>query len=457
MLTVAIFGRPNVGKSTLFNRLTGTRYALVDDQPGVTRDRREGMANIGPLNFRLFDTAGLEQAAAGTLAARMTRQSEIALEDADVALMIIDGRAGLTGEDKHFAGLARKSGKPVVLAVNKCEGGKGQETLAEAYSLGLGDPIAISAAHGEGLSDLYDALAPHAPEEPEVTAEEEDEFSEEIREEEIPAGPIQVAIIGRPNAGKSTLFNRLLGYERTLTGPEAGITRDSIAVDFTYANQTIKLIDTAGMRRRSNVIEKVEKLAVEDGRRSIQYAHVCILVLDAEFALEKQDLTLAAAVEKEGRAIVVALNKWDKVENKQQYLKDTYERLEDVMPQVKGVSVVPISAERGQHIEKLMDAVFAIYATWNKRIPTRTLNNWLEEALVRHSPPIMNGRRIRIRYVTQIKTRPPTFAIFASKADKLSDAYQRYLVGSLREVFDMPGVPIRIILKKSKNPFAEKK
>jgi len=468
MLTIAILGRPNVGKSTLFNRLTGTPFALVDDTPGVTRDRREGLGRIGPLTFTVFDTAGLEQARAGTLAARMTGQSEQALFEADVTLLLIDGRAGLTPDDCHFANLARKSGRPVVLAVNKCEGDKGKETVAEAYGLGLGDPVPISAAHGEGLSDLYEALAPFAGEELEKPEEDTrrskksaktdfgDDLAGEVSRGETGGSVppiINIAIVGRPNAGKSTLFNRLLGYERTLTGPEAGITRDAIAVDFTYASRALKLIDTAGMRKRGNIGAKIEKMAVQDSERAIKYANVVILVLDAEGALEKQDLTLADTIEKEGRALVVALNKWDKVENKQQYLKDAYERLEKTMPQVRGVAVVPLSAERGTHIDRLMDAVFGAYEAWNTRIPTAKLNTWLEEALVRHSPPIVNGRRIKIRYMTQIKTRPPTFALFASKAEKLPEAYLRYLTGSLREVFDLPGVPIRLQLKKNRNPY----
>jgi GTP-binding protein len=450
MFTLAILGRPNVGKSTLFNRLTGRRFALVDDARGTTRDRREGKGNIGPLEFTVFDTAGLEQAKPGTLAARMTGQSQQALAEADVTLLLVDGRSGLTAEDRHFANLARKSGKPVVLAVNKCEGEKGKDTIAEAYGLGLGTPVPISAAHGEGLSELYEALAPFDPDA--GSEAEEQEEPAEGEEDSVPPS-ISIAIVGRPNAGKSTLFNRLLGEERTLTGPEAGITRDAIAVDFTWGGQTLKLVDTAGMRRRGNVTAKVEKLAVEDAQRAVQYASVVVLVLDAEGALEKQDLTLADHVEQEGRALVVALNKWDKVENKQQYLKDAYERLEKTMPQVKGVAVVPISAENGTHIEKLMDAVFAAYEAWNVRIPTAKLNEWLKEALVRHSPPIVNGRRIKLRYMTQIKTRPPTFALFASKAEKLPDTYIRYLVSSIREVFKLPGVPIRIQLKKNKNPY----
>jgi GTP-binding protein len=457
MFTVAILGRPNVGKSTLFNRLTGTRFALVDNTPGVTRDRREGVGRIGPMEFIVFDTAGLEQAPKNSLSARMSAQSMHALDGADVLLLVIDGRVGVTPDDRHFANLVRKSGKPVVLVVNKCEGSKAKNTSGEAYSLGLGEPVSISAEHGEGLAELYDALAPFDDQKPRKDMRRSKKSADaDSGDDEASVPPtIQVAIVGRPNAGKSTLFNKLLGYERTLTGPEAGITRDAIAVDLLYEGKALKLIDTAGMRRRSNVHGKVEKLAVEDSERAIQYANVVILMLDAEFALEKQDLTIADEVEKEGRAIVIALNKWDKVQDKQTYLKDLYERMENVMPQLKGISVQPIVAERGTHIDKLMSAAFEAYELWNRRIPTGKLNLWLEEALVRHSPPIVNGRRIKIRYITQIKTRPPTFALFASKADKLADSYLRYLVSSMRDVFKLPGVPIRIILKKNKNPYVE--
>lgn len=461
MFTVAIVGRPNVGKSTLFNRLTGKPFALVDDTPGVTRDRREAEGYIGPMRFSLYDTAGLENAKEGSLSARMSAQSEHALTDATVALFVIDGRAGITPEDKHFANKIRKTGKPIIVLVNKCEGGKGKETVQEAYRLGFGDPVPFSAAHGEGLGELYEALAPFAGEIPDEEPKHKrrkkvKEVTEETAEEMIAEPEAQImhiAIVGRPNAGKSTLFNKLLGYERTLTGPEAGITRDSIAVDLTYDGKQVKLVDTAGMRKRGNVDNKIEKMAVEDSTRSIQYAQVVILVLDAEFALEKQDLTIADHIEKEGRALVVALNKWDKVENKQAYLDAAHMRMEDVMPQLKGVTVQPISSERGTNIDKLMQAVFDAYEVWNKRIPTRRLNEWLEEATARHSPPIMNGRRIRIRYMTQIKTRPPTFAVFATKAEKLPDSYKRYLINSMREVFGMPGTPVRIVLKKNKNPY----
>lgn len=449
MLKIAILGRPNVGKSTLFNRLTGTKFALVDNMPGVTRDWREGKGRIGPLEFHLYDTAGLEQAKKGSLAARMTGQSEQALKECDVALLVVDGLSGITPEDRHFANLIRKTGKPVVLVINKAESGKAGNTTSEAYTLGFKEQVAISAEHGEGMADLYNALAGFeelAGDKPEAANDDAEAKKEDI---------IQIAIVGRPNAGKSTLFNRLLGYERVLAGPEAGITRDSIAVDLEYGGKALKLVDTAGIRKRSNVHGKVEKMAVLDSQRSIQYANVVILMLDAEAALEKQDLTITDHIEKEGRALVVALNKWDKVVKKQEYLTEIHKRLEDVMPQVKHVTVQPISAENGTHLDKLMEAVFAAYEVWNMRINTRKLNLWLEEALSRHSPPIMNGRRIKIRYMTQIKTRPPTFAMFVTKADKLPDSYQRYLVNSMREVFNMPGVPIRLLLKKNKNPYVD--
>jgi len=448
MLKIAVLGRPNVGKSTLFNRLTGTKFALVDDMPGVTRDWREGKGSIANLEFEVFDTAGLEQAGKNTLAARMTAQSQKALDNADAAFLVIDGLIGVTEEDKHFAKLIRKSGKRVIVIINKCESSKTKNSVAECYALGLGEPVAISAAHGEGMADLYNAVAALGGQEEKPAPGEDKTEIEDV---------IQVAIIGRPNAGKSTLFNHLLGFERVLTGPEAGITRDSIAVDLTYEGKHIKLVDTAGIRRRSNVTGKVEKLAVIDSNRSIQYANVVILMLDAEFALEKQDLTIAHHIEKEGRAMIIAVNKWDKVVDKSLYIKDLYERLEDVMPQFKGVLVQPISAENGTNIDKLMQAVFTAYETWNIRVSTGKLNQWLAEATMRHSPPIVSGRRLKIRYATQIKSRPPTFALFISKADEMPDSYLRYLANSLREVFKMPGIPIRMILKKSKNPYADKK
>jgi GTP-binding protein len=378
--TVAIIGRPNVGKSTLFNRLTGKRMALTDDTPGVTRDRREGEARIADLNFRIVDTAGLEEAEDGTLQARMTLQTQAAIAEADVTLMVVDGRAGLTPIDKHFADLVRRTHKPVVLVVNKAEGGKATNTIAEAYSLGFGEPVGISAEHGDGLADLYQALAPFASEEEEVPQENADTV-------------MQITIVGRPNVGKSTLINKILGEDRVLTGPEAGITRDAIMVEHDFEGTKLKLVDTAGMRRKANVTGKIEKLAVADTLYAIQYAHVVILVIDAEQPLEKQENTIAALVEQEGRAMVLAVNKWDQVDDKPAYLKAIGERLESVLPQIKGIPVVPISAQTGFNIAKLLKECFRAYALWNRELGTGELNRWLEAAIEQHTPPLVNSRR----------------------------------------------------------------
>jgi len=437
--TLAIVGRPNVGKSTLFNRLTGKRHALVDDMPGVTRDRREGDASLAGLEFKVFDTAGLEDAQEGSLAARMTAQTQSAIKDADVTLMVIDGRAGIMADDKHFAAILRKSRKPVLLAVNKAEGGKASATIAEAYSLGLGEPIAISAEHGEGLVDLYDVLAKFEGNDKGETPSED--------------APLHLAIIGRPNVGKSTLINKMIGQERVLTGPEAGITRDSIAIDWTFEHSKIKLFDTAGMRKKSGIVQKVEKLAVADSLRAIQYAQVVILVIDAQAPLEKQDNTIAALVEQEGRAMVIAINKWDSVDDKPAYMKAIEKRLEIVLPQVKGVALVPISGKTGYNISALMKACFKAYAQWNREFRTAELNRWLEDALLVHTPPMVKGRRIKIRYITQKSTRPPTFILFSNTGD-IPESYIRYLTNSMREVFSLPGVPIRIKIRKNKNPYA---
>lgn len=440
--TVAIAGRPNVGKSTLFNRLTGKRHALVDDTPGVTRDRREGDAQIGGMEFRLVDTAGLEDAESGTLQARMTAQTQLAIASADVTMMVVDGRAGITPADKHFAKLIRKTQKPVILVVNKAEGGKARAAIAEAYGLGLGEPVAISAEHGEGLADLYDALAPFEKKQ-EDTPEAENEHT-----------PLQLAIVGRPNVGKSTLINKILGDERVLTGPEAGITRDSIAIDFDFDGRRMKLVDTAGMRRKSNVVTKLEKLAVADSLHAIQYAHVVVLVIDAQQPLEKQENTIASLVEQEGRAMLVAVNKWDSVDDKPAYLKAIKERLVSVLPQVKDVAVVPISAQTGFNIDKLLKECFRVYGLWNREFGTGELNRWLEDALEQHTPPMVNTRRIKIRYMTQKTSRPPTFILF-SNTSEIPDSYIRYLTNSMRERFRLPGIPIRIKIKKNKNPYAE--
>jgi GTPase len=440
--TVAIVGRPNVGKSTLFNRLTGKRSALVDDTPGVTRDRREGDARLGPLEFRVMDTAGLEEAEDGTLQARMTAQTQEAIKLADAVMLVVDGRAGITPADKHFAGLLRKTRKPVVVVINKAESKRADGASAEAYSLGLGEPVAISAEHGEGLVELYDALAPLAPE----------EDSEAPREED---GPLQIAIVGRPNAGKSTLLNRILGEERALTSPEAGTTRDSIAVDFDFEGTKLRLIDTAGLRRKANITGKIEKLAVADALSAVQYAQVVIVVIDANQPLEKQDNTIAALVEQEGRAIVIAANKWDTVEDKPAYLKAIRQRLDNVLAQVKGVPVVPISAATGYNIDKLFKELFKAYTVWNRTVGTGALNRWLTRALEKHMPPLINGRRLKIRYMTQKSARPPTFILFANLSE-IPDHYLRYLMQSMREEFDLPGVPIRFKIRKSKNPYENK-
>lgn len=439
---VAIIGRPNVGKSTLFNRLTGTKHALVADTPGVTRDRREGEANLADLRFIIFDTAGLEEADEGSLAARMTQQTMRGLAEADMALMLVDGRAGITPMDEHFASLVRKSGTPVALIVNKAEGNAADSTLLDAYRLGLGDPVGFSAAHGEGLSDLYDALAAHMPDN---SAFETDH-----------AGRLKMAIIGRPNAGKSTLVNRLLGHDRVLTGPEAGITRDAIAIPFEWEGRPITLVDTAGLRKRANVEPGLEKMATGDALRAIRYAEVIILMMDATLALEKQDLQLADLAEREGRAVILAVNKWDLVPPAKQkaYLKDAQSRMDEALTQLKGVPIIPLSAEKGHGLEALMAAALSVHETWNKRVPTAALNRWLEEALDRHAPPMVSKRRLKFRYVTQVKARPPTFS-FSTNMTDIPEHYVRYLSNSLRECFDLQGVPLRLKLRKPKNPYAK--
>jgi GTP-binding protein len=451
-LTVAIVGRPNVGKSTLFNRLIGKRLALVDDTPGVTRDRREGRGRLGDLEFTLFDTAGLEEAKAGSLSARMTEQTRRAVAEADLVLFLIDARAGVMPQDEHFARLLRRGRAPVLLVANKSEGRGGVAGTAEAYRLGLGEPIAISAEHGEGMADLYDrmaALAPATAAEPEGT-----DLEEEQPEEERQRGPLQLAIVGRPNVGKSTLVNRLIGEERLLTGPEAGITRDAIAVDWEWQGRPLRFVDTAGLRRRAKVEAKLEKLSAADTLRAIRFAEVVVLVLDAEQGLEKQDLTIARLVEEEGRALVIAANKWDAVKDKNAAKRRLRDRIETSLPQVKGLPVVTLSALTGRNLDDLLKAVFDVYEAWNGRVPTAQLNRWLEEATAAHPPPAVSGRRIRLRYMTQVKARPPSFALFASRAEELPESYLRYLVNGIREAFDIQGVPVRLHLRKPKNPYA---
>ncbi|MDA1097390.1 MAG: ribosome biogenesis GTPase Der [Proteobacteria bacterium] len=463
--TIAIVGRPNVGKSTLFNRLVGKRLALVDDQPGVTRDRREGDGRIAALRFRLFDTAGLEDADAASMEGRMQRQTETALDDADLALMLIDGRAGVTPLDRHFAGWLRRRNLPVLLLANKCEGAAGDLGLAESWSLGLGEPIAVSAAHGEGLVPLHDrilaVMEDHAARTHPAAAGAGDAGSDldeigETNDDDDDFDPIlQLAILGRPNAGKSTLVNRLLGEERQITGPEPGLTRDAIGIAWQWRDQPVRLIDTAGLRKQANVSGKLEKLAADDAIRAMEYAQVVVLLLDARAPLERQDLTIARRTLEEGRALIVAANKWDLITDRRAAMGQLRDRLDTSLTQARGVPVVTLSALTGQGVEKLMPAVTKIYRHWQHRISTAALNRWLKDMTESHPPPLgQHGRRIRLRYMTQAKTRPPTFVIFSNLPD-LPDAYTRYLQNGLREKFDLPGVPLRIFLRQSDNPYAK--
>jgi len=452
---VALVGRPNVGKSTLFNRLVGRRVALVDDRPGVTRDRREGKARLGPLDFLAIDTAGFEEAGEETLTGRMRAQTEAAIADADAVLFLIDARAGIIPDDHAFADVLRRSGKPVVLVANKAESRKGLDGAYEAYELGFGAPVAVSAEHNEGMSDLYDALKEALP-----SDSSDSEISESNKianaEPDSPDRPIRVAIVGRPNSGKSTLINRLLGEDRLVTGPEAGITRDSIAVDFEYQGRKFVLHDTAGIRRRPRVQDKLEKLSVADALNSIRFAEVVVLLLDATHPFEEQDLRIADLVLREGRALVIGMNKRDLVADSEVAAKKLREDTDHWLAQAKGVPIFAISGQTGEGLERVMDAVVSMYAAWNTRLPTSGLNRWLEGVIAAHSPPSAAGRVIKIRYMTQPKSRPPTFILFGTRTSALPDDYRRYLVNSLRETFDLPGVPIRLHFRETDNPFAEK-
>ncbi len=443
MPTVAIVGRPNVGKSTLFNRLVGKKLALVDDRPGVTRDRREGDVAFGGLHFRVIDTAGLEESDAATLMGRMRMQTEAAILAADVVLFVIDARAGVLPADQPFAELVRRAGCPVILIANKAEGGTGLAGAYEAFTLGLGDPIPFSAEHGEGLGELHETLKGVLPK-----RDEDDE------DEDAPGGrSLKVAIVGRPNAGKSTLINRMLGEDRLLVGPEAGITRDSISLDWEWRGRKIKLHDTAGMRRRARIDDKLEKLAVSDGLRAVRFAEVVVVLLDATIPFEKQDLTIIDLVESEGRAVVIGLNKWDLGADQPGLLKQLREDCTRLLPQVRGVAVVPLSGLAGEGLDKLMQAVVQASEVWDKRISTSRINDWLSEATSRNPPPAVSGRRIKIRYATQVKSRPPHFALFGNQLNALPKSYTRYLVNGLREAFELPGTPIRLSLRTSQNPF----
>jgi GTPase len=449
--TIAIIGRPNVGKSTLFNRLVGQKLALVDDQPGVTRDRREGEARLGDLSFTIIDTAGLDEGARGSLTARMQEQTETAIKSADALMFVIDARAGPTPTDRAFADFARRADKPVLLLANKSEGKHGEAGAMEAYGLGLGEPIQISAEHGEGLGELYDVLRALMPEPPEP-AEDDGEDGEED-----PQRAIRVAIVGRPNAGKSTLINRLLGEERLLTSPEAGTTRDAIAVEIDWKGRGFRVFDTAGLRRRSRIEEKLEKLSVADALRAVRFAEVVVLMIDAQHRFEDQDLRIADLIEREGRALVIAVNKWDLMDGKGGQIATLRADADHWLPQVAGVPVVAVSGLMGEGIDRLMTAIEQAYAVWNKRVPTAALNRWFEQATSANPPPAVSGRRLKLNYITQTKARPPSFVLFCSRADAVPDSYLRYLVNSMRAAFELPGTPVRITLREKQNPFAHKR
>ena len=460
--SLAIIGRPNVGKSTLFNRLVGKKLALVDDRPGVTRDRREGAAKLADLSFTVIDTAGLEEGAEASLEGRMRQQTEAAIEQADAILFMIDARAGVTPDDKYFADLVRRAGKPVVLVANKAEGRAGEAGFFEAYTLGLGDPVPLSAEHGEGMIDLFDALRLALPEATEAPTLEDEaaaprRFDDEDGSDLDITKPLRITVVGRPNAGKSTLINRLLGEERLLVGPEAGITRDSIGIDFEWRDRKMKLFDTAGLRRRARVTDKLEKLAGADALRAVRFSEVVVLLVDSTIPFEKQDLTIADIAASEGRAVVIGLGKWDLIEDRGKTLIRLREEAERLLAQIRGCPVIPVSGATGEGLDELMRAVIAVHETWNKRISTARLNRWLINTIEQNPPPAVSGRRIKIRYMTQPKSRPPHFVLFGNQLDELPTSYERFLINGLRKTFDFPGVPLRISRKTADNPYEGKK
>jgi GTPase len=464
--TLAIIGRPNVGKSTLFNRLVGKRLALVDDQPGVTRDLREGAAKLGDLRFTVIDTAGLEDATDDSLQGRMRRLTERAVDMADICLFLIDARAGVTASDEGLAEILRKRGTHVILGANKAEGRAGESGLLDAYGLGLGEPLRLSAEHGEGMDELYHMLRPLVDEFEDraeaaapITDLDVSEGEEAPDHAPSPARPLQVAVIGRPNAGKSTLINKILGEDRLLTGPEAGITRDSISLTLDWMGTPTRIFDTAGMRKKARVIDKVEKLSVADGLRAVRFAEVVVVLLDAAIPFESQDLRIADFAETEGRAVVVAVNKWDLEDEKQDKLKELRYKFEKLLPQLRGAPMVTVSAKTGKGLDRLHAAVLRAHDIWNRRVTTAKLNQWLEAMVTAHPPPAPGGKRIKLRYMTQVKTRPPGFVVMCSHPEELPTAYTRYLVNGLRDSFDMPGTPIRMFLRSQsdKNPFKGRK
>lgn len=462
--TLAIVGRPNVGKSTLFNRLVGRKLALVDDQPGVTRDLREGEARLADLRFTVIDTAGLEDATDDSLEGRMRRLTERAVDMADVCLFMIDARTGVTPIDEIFAEILRKRADKVILAANKGEGAAADAGVLEAWNLGLGEPVRISAEHGEGMADLLTLLMPIADEFEERAKLNAPETDIELDEEgniinATAQKPLQIAVVGRPNAGKSTLINKIIGEDRLLTGPEAGITRDSISVMTDWSGTQMRIFDTAGMRKRAKVQEKLEKLSVSDGLRAVKFAEVVVVLLDAAIPFEQQDLRIADLAEREGRAVVIAVNKWDVEGEKQQKLRDLKESFERLLPQLRGAPLVTVSAKTGRGLDRLHDAILKAHDVWNRRVSTAQLNRWLVGMLEQHPPPAPGGRRIKLRYMTQAKTRPPGFVVMCSLPDKLPESYSRYLVNGLREDFDMPGTPIRLHMRGQgdKNPYKGKK